>query len=279
MNGRSGQQRGTGRPARCWPLLLLVPLALAGCRQNQGRSDLVEAELRTRDDEVRHLRSELQRAEMYNAALEQTLRDTRPNCPVPAAPAVMATDGPTVTAAGAVKEVTLGRQTGGYDEDSWPGDEGLQVVVVPKDPEGSSVKVPGSLIVRAFEISAEGLKLPLSDWEVPAMQLRKSWQNGLLSTGYFVKLPWKKVPVSEKLRVVVQFTVQPEGRTFEMDKDVTLRLWRGGPRPGTVPAPVEVLPPVVGPVIVPQKPPPPGPAARIGEVQPLPPARLLDPVP
>ncbi len=44
-----------------------------------------------------------------------------------------------------VKEIVLARGTGGVDEDGVPGDEGLMVVVVPKDEDGAAVKVPAKV--------------------------------------------------------------------------------------------------------------------------------------
>src|SRR5262249_382170 len=42
-------------------------------------------------------------------------------------------------------------------------------------------------------------------------------------SGYQMVLPWKVWPSTEKLRVVAQLRL-PDGRTFESDKDVSIRL-------------------------------------------------------
>jgi hypothetical protein len=105
-----------------------------------------------------------------------------------------------------------------------------------------AVKVPGSLVVQALEITPEGGKRPLSTWEIPAEQLRRSWQSGLLSTGYTVVLPWKRCPTTEKLRVVAQFKL-PDGRVFEADKDVTIHVPPQPLQPALPPEPVPVAQP------------------------------------
>lgn len=198
---------------RRWLLLCLgLLLGLTGCR---SRSDLVEAELRTRDRELREARGRLASTEIFALAMERELRDTR-QCQPPGA--AVSTGGQPV-----LKSVEVGRQTSGYDDDRIPGDEGIQVVVVPRDTDGHAVKATGSLRVTLFDITAENQKLLLSVHEVPAVELHRMWQNGLLNTGYFVKLPWKVVPHSEKLRVVVEFAAT-DGRTFENERDVTIRL-------------------------------------------------------
>jgi hypothetical protein len=200
-----------------WPAALYVGAGLlfvaAGCRSN---SDLVEAELRTRDNDLRELRSDLAAAQLQNEALLRELGALRQGMP-PAVTPELASQTYTL------KQITLGRGTGGIDEDHCPGDEALQVVVEPKDTDDHTIKAPGSLHVEALEISKAGLKSPLSSWDVPPANLRRLWRSGLLSTGYFVVLPWKSWPSSERVRVVARF-VLADGRVFEAEKDVTVRL-------------------------------------------------------
>jgi hypothetical protein len=192
--------------------LVCLALALAAATGCKSRSDLVEAELRTKDRQLREARGELMRAEAMNEALENTLKEQRCAQPV-------LRPGPGAS----VKDVQLGRGTGGIDEDKVPGDEGLQVVLVPRDVDGSAVKAAGSLRVTALEITPEGLKAPLSTWDVSALQLRRSWRSGLLSTGYFIALPWQRLPSTERLRLVATF-LPLEGGAFEAERDVTVRL-------------------------------------------------------
>ncbi|HEV3143563.1 MAG TPA: hypothetical protein VGZ47_06715, partial [Gemmataceae bacterium] len=204
------------------------------------QQDLLEAELRTREQENTRLRTDLQRAESMNYALTHAVPGPCP--PAGSAPGMVpgVIEGPQAVMAGTVKEVTLGRGTGGLEDGTGSCDQGLEVVVVPRDTDGSAIKAPGNLHVEAFEVSAEGLKIPLSTWEVSSLQLSRQWRNGLFSTGYFVDLPWKSAPHSEKLRVVMRFTTLPDKRTFEDDKTVTVRLAAGPSRP--VAGPIDGVP-------------------------------------
>ena len=226
------------------PLVPLLALALvaAGCR---SRCDLVEAELRTKDRELRELKGELLRSATMNEALENTLREQRY-----AQPHLRPGGGPHAQ----VKDIQLGRGTGGIDEDKVPGDEGLQVVLIPRDVDGSPIKAPGNLKVTAVEITPEGLKVPLSTWDVSATQLRRSWRNGLLSTGYFVTLPWQKIPSTERLRVVATF-MPLEGGVFEAERDVTVHLPYGAPQHPPAAPPAGLAPPVPAGPTVPAAPP------------------------
>ena len=198
------------------PVLLLVGLgvfaAAAGCQN----CDLVEAELRSRNSQVHELQEELHRAEAYNTALQRELQDLRQNPSLKLSPELAAQ---TYT----VQQVVLGRQTGGYMNGNGPGDDALQVVLQPRDPDGHDIKAPGALHVTALQVSPEGLKTPLSSWDLTPDQLRRTWRSGLFSTGYYVILPWKAWPSSSKLRVVAQFSLA-DGRAFEVDRDVTIHL-------------------------------------------------------
>jgi hypothetical protein len=193
--------------------LLLLVLLGAGCKNK----DLVEAQLRARDNDLRQIREELDRIEGYNCALQRennALRGGQPGDKL--SPEVA---GQTYT----LKSIQLGRLTGGLNDDNDPGDEALQVLVEPKDTEGHTIKAPGSLAVTVFEITPEGIKKPLSTWRIPPNQMYRKWRSGLFSTGYYFVLPWKVYPSSDKIRIVAQFALS-DGRVFEADKDATIKL-------------------------------------------------------
>src|SRR5262249_22189675 len=157
MRGRGRTDGDAAKRPSIRPRLLFAVCLLtlaAGCRAN--RSSLVEAELRTREREIRELRSELDRAETFNSALQYDLTSRPTGClGVPVASSGVAVDAPQAMMGGLIKQITLGRGTGGVDDDGLPGDEGLQVVIVPQDIDGSAVKVPGNVVVLAYEVTPE----------------------------------------------------------------------------------------------------------------------------
>jgi hypothetical protein len=186
----------------------------------------VESELRARENDVLELREELHRCGIYNQTLQQEVHALRgqmgmpPHGPSPAAYPVMS--------------LILGRQTGGRSNDICPGDDALQVQIEPRDPEGQAIKAPGQLLIDAQEVTPEGIRRPLSSWMIPPDELRRSWRNGLLTTGYLLNLPWKVWPSTEKLRVTAQFQLA-DGRVFAADRDVMVRLTPVNQRPTVVP--------------------------------------------
>jgi hypothetical protein len=204
----------------CLGLSLLI--AASGCHS----CDRVEGELRARENDVRELRAELDRCGVYNQTLQQEVHALRGQLGMPP-------HGPP-PAAYPVQSVMLGRQTGGRSNDICPGDDALQVQLEPRDPDGTVIKAPGQVLILAQEITPEGIKRPLSSWMIPPELLRKSWVNGLLTTGYLLNLPWKTWPTTEKLRVTAQFQVA-DGRFFEADRDVTVRLTPANQRPTVAP--------------------------------------------
>jgi hypothetical protein len=210
-------------------LALSLMIAASGCRS----CERVESELRAREDDVRQLREELDRCSVYNQTLQQEVHMLRGQLGMPAHGAP--------PAAYPVQTLTLGRQTGGRSQDLYPGDDALQVQVEPRDPDGHVIKAPGQLLILAQEITPEGTKRPLSSWMIPPEQLRKTWVNGLLTTGYLLNLPWKIWPTTEKLRITAQFQLA-DGRVFEADRDVTVRLMPPGQRPSAASSPAPAPP-------------------------------------
>ncbi|MSQ97192.1 MAG: hypothetical protein EXR98_21935 [Gemmataceae bacterium] len=235
-------------PARCRGafFLLLIPLSFlaAGCR---NKTDLVEAELRSRDRQYRESLEEQQRSEFRIMSLQREIEALRQGAKITPEQAAQ-TFG--------LKRIVLGRATGGLDSDGLPGEEMLQVVVEPRDGEEHSIKAPGSLQIIALEITPQGIKTPLCQWDIPPEQVRQSWKQGLLSTGYTLTLPWKTFPVTEQVRVVVRF-VTPDQRMYEADKDIKVRAVPGATQmrvelvPDAMPIPCPWPVPEMGPTLLP----------------------------
>jgi hypothetical protein len=225
-------------------LALLLGLALAagvlGCR-SANKNGIVEAELAARESDVRLLKDELDRSEKLNFDLVRELQAMRgqpgplglierPTTPYP------------------VQSIQLGNLTSGRHNLSLAGDDGLEVMVEVRDREDQALKVPGDLVIEALEINPEGLKMPLTVWRVCAADLRGKWKQGLFNTGYLLELtfPADGLPRQEKLRIIARFTLL-DGRTFEAEKDIRVRVIPEANRPRVVtppnPSPPRTPPP------------------------------------
>ena len=239
-------------------LFCLVP----GCRNN----DLVENELRARDMQYREALEELGRADSRTDAMQREIEALRKGARLSPEQAAQ-TFG--------LKRIALARGTGGLDNDTLPGDEVLQVIVEPRDTDDHIIKAPGTLYVLALEISPQGLKTPFSSWTVDPEKLRASWKQSLLSTGYSLTLPWKNFPLTENVRVVVRLVLS-DGRVFETDRDVKVRLLPGAPRrPEGAPLDCPIPPGAVDPFALPAG----HTAAHPGTKEQAAPASLWQPVP
>ncbi len=213
------------------PLAVLLLATAGGCRSNAKR-DLLEAELRTKERELRESQTEVERTRLVNQTLERDFMARQSGEALP----------PNVSLA-IPKDITIGNGTGGVDNDNQPGDESLLVVVIPRDEDQQPIRAVGSLQVRVCEIMPGGVKVPLSMWEVSSADLRRTWKSGLLGSGYQVPLAWSKLPTQKKLRIEAQFRLA-DGRVFEADKDVPIR-----PFPMTAPVAQPPAPLPTGPVV------------------------------
>jgi hypothetical protein len=220
----SRPRRDRSRWRRLVLFLTLVGM-LGGCRAiTRNPYDKIEAELRTRERELAETRAELDNARLLNDAYARTPRATNPDdCRTPFLP---------------VKDIQLATGTGGADNDGRPGDEALQVVIVPRDGDNSAIKLPANVTVFAYEIARNGTKAAIGRWDVAPDTLRRTWKSGLFSTGYFLTLQWDQPPVYERVRIQVRMQTL-DGRVFEADRDITVRVIPGvGASTETCPAPV-----------------------------------------
>jgi hypothetical protein len=238
------------------PLFAALALGAAGCRSS---CDRVESELRAREQDVRTLKDEVDRLGGINHALTHELAAIhgepgpdglihRPSEPYP------------------MRSLVLGRGTGGRSDEACGGDDGLIVVVEPRDCDDQAIKAPGQMVIDVIETPREGPSGLLKRYEISPEQLRQTWQSGLFSTGYRLSLGFERWPITDRLRVVAYFRMM-NGRVFEAGKDVVIRLPQEkmrrplnppsptpplpdptpgpapAPAPETLPAPKEMLPP------------------------------------
>jgi hypothetical protein len=252
-------------------LALLLGLALVagvfGCRSL--RKDIVESQLSAREQDVRTLKSELERSEKLNFDLLRELQALRgqpgplgfverPTPPYP------------------VQSVRLGGLTAGRPNAALGGDDGLEVLIEVRDREDQALKVPGEALIEALEISPEGIKTPLAQWRLSVADLRGKWVQGLFNTGYRLELlfPQGCLPRQEKLRVVVRFTLL-DGRIFEAEKDLRVRVVPEANRP--LWSPPRTTPPSEPPTVSPLPSTPAGPSLPLPRETPTPPP--MQPVP
>ncbi len=215
-----------------FPGLILLLAFFPGCRNTA--QELLETELRTREWQVRDLKEDLAKSRHLNQALLYEIAALRRHQKITPEQAAQ-TFG--------LKRIVLGRMTGAIEMDGLPGDDALEIYLEPRDSDDHAIKAPGTLHILALEITNQGMKNPIGAWEIPPDHLRKSWKTGLLITGYVVTLPWQQRPASENVRLVARL-VLTDGRAFEADRDIKVRLRPRSPAPHPMPPADELeLPP------------------------------------
>ncbi|MGF1581194.1 MAG: hypothetical protein ACFCD0_17655 [Gemmataceae bacterium] len=229
--------RSRNRSSVFLPWVVAAFALVPGCRNN----DVLEMALRSREEDVYGLKAQNENLRAQNEALHHQLA-TLQGSGIPQ-PHVVGSPEPTMRTI-PLRRIVVGSLTSGINEDGEPGDEALKVVIEPRDSQNHLVQVPGSVEINALEILSTGVKTPIGNWQLTPAQLRKTWRRGVFSTGYTVFLPWKKVPRSEQIRVVVRMSLD-DGRVFEADRDIRVRpTATPSPNPGknTLPMP-RPLPP------------------------------------
>ena len=126
--------------------------------------------------------------------------------------------------------------TSGIDRDGQPGDELLSVLLYPHDEQGGLVKLPGTVELRALDLSApEGLQ-EVGSWTFTPEQTKKAWHTGFLAAGFLFEEAWERLPQGSNITLHGRFRTL-DGRQFDAIQPLKVS--------SPVPAPLaQNLPPV-----------------------------------
>ena len=113
------------------------------------------------------------------------------------------------------------------------GDEGLLVVVEPRDFGGNIVNAPGDISVALLDPALSGEQARLARWDFAAAQTEGMTHTGS-QPGIHLRLPWRSTPAHDRLKVFVRYTTY-DGRKLQAERLIAVAL--NGP-----PARREVLP-------------------------------------
>lgn len=101
------------------------------------------------------------------------------------------------------------------------GDDGLTIVVQPRDADGQIVPSPGPISVVLIDpaLASRGDVARLARWDFTRDQVARMWGGGSL----FLKMAWPESrPSSGRLRLFVRYTTG-DGRRLETDREITIR--------------------------------------------------------
>jgi hypothetical protein len=124
--------------------------------------------------------------------------------------------------------------TGGIGSGGRLGDEGLLVVVEPRDFAGNIVAAPGTIAVALLDPALSGAQARLGRWDFAAAETQGMIHTGS-QPGIHLRLPWTATPVHDRLKVFARYTTS-DGRRLQAEQVISVAL-NGPPpaRPETLP--------------------------------------------
>jgi len=149
---------------------------------------------------------------------EPELPDSSLNAPIQLAPQLV---GPAV---GKVERIELNKLLSGpLDADGRPGDEGVLVVVEPRDGAGRLVHAVGQLSVMLRDPQQSGRQAQLGRWDFQPEDLSDHWRKSMLAEGYVFELPWPTEPPRGKQLQLWARLVDDNGQKHLAQLDINTR--------------------------------------------------------
>lgn len=195
-------------------------LLSVGCA-SRGNVDVLEAQMRRQEDELRTLhaqveqtRAELIAARRLNESLQQRL--------VQHASYEETFDLSELHFR--VKTLKINPLlTGGFDRDGKPGDDQITLVFTPNDNQEKPVRLPGTVEIELLDPAQSSDQQSLGNWTFNARQTAAAWQSILGTAAFRFELPWQTRPQAEDLELRLRFLTS-HGDRFEASSPVKISL-------------------------------------------------------
>jgi hypothetical protein len=122
------------------------------------------------------------------------------------------------------------RLTGGMDRDGTGGDEGIMVMVEPRDDQGRLVKTPGAVSVVLMDPSQSGDAARVARWDFQAHEFDEHFKSSTFGKGLQYELDWPAgPPASHDLVLFVRY-IAADGTKITADAPLNVRLASDAPR-------------------------------------------------
>lgn len=146
-----------------------------------------------------------------------------PSSPPSGAPKVGPTGDSSAVHGVPTKLVINKRLTGGLDRDGHNGDEGVLVVVEPRDAQGQLVKSGGDVSIVVMDPALEGSAQRVARWDFSADEVPSHFQSTPLGQGLRFQLAWPaEPPKNRQLQLFVRYTT-PDGAKINADAPIDVR--------------------------------------------------------
>lgn len=112
--------------------------------------------------------------------------------------------------------------TGGYDADGRPGDEGIVVVIEPRDAQGRWLQAPADVSVVALDPALDGEAARVARWDFTADETAARFHPTGLGRGLRLQMPWPAdPPVHGRLYLFVRYTTG-DGRRLQVEGPIRI---------------------------------------------------------
>jgi hypothetical protein len=126
----------------------------------------------------------------------------------------------------AVWQITLHPSLTGGIGNGAAGDQGLLVVVEPRDQAGNIVLAPGQTSVALIDPALQGEQARLARWDFSAAETERALHRGA-EPGIHLRLPWRSAPPHDRLNVFVRYTTR-DGRKLQAERTIAVALGGDG---------------------------------------------------
>ncbi len=110
--------------------------------------------------------------------------------------------------------------TGGFDADGEPGDEGVSVLLEPRNPRGELVRTPGDIELAVIDPDRGGARV--AQWRFTTAELASHWDRRAVGEGFFLQLPWpSRPPDNRQLELIVSYRT-PRGKRLIAEKSIAV---------------------------------------------------------
>ncbi len=218
-------------------LLAAGMLCIVGCAM-RGNKELLETELRHQEDQLYAMRSQLDQTESELKVARKEVETLRGQLAERGQPALLPEQ---LQSLFRVKGIQVNKLlTGGLDRDGLPGDDMLNVVLVPQDEHGEAVKLPGTVELEVIDLAAPKASRQVGVWRFESEEVAKQWQSGL-SSGFQFRIPWQGNSSSQDLLLHARFATA-DGRQFDTSTDIRITPGQTTPAGNIAENPPEVVP-------------------------------------
>jgi hypothetical protein len=110
--------------------------------------------------------------------------------------------------------------TGGCDLDGQPGDDGLRIVVEPRNAAEQFIAEAGSLSIVVLDPSKQGEAARVARWDFDERATRQLLADTAPRRGMRLELPWPgAAPGGKRLQLFIRY-VTPDGRRLQVDREL-----------------------------------------------------------